>query len=28
MPVTGEVERLRSTLISGVKHMPVAYSPE
>ena len=24
----GEVERLRSTLISGIKHMPVSYTPE
>jgi len=28
MEQAGEVERLRSTLISGIKHMPVRYTPE
>ncbi|MGZ8751764.1 MAG: cytochrome P450 [Acidimicrobiia bacterium] len=28
MRPAGEVERLRSTLISGIKHMPVTYTPE
>ena len=28
MEVAGPVERLQSTLISGIKHLPVAFSPE
>ena len=28
MRQAGEVERLRSTLISGIKHMPVTFTPE
>ena len=28
MRQAGEAQRLRSTLISGIKHMPVTYTPE
>ena len=28
MTLAGEPERLRSTLIAGIKHLPVRYTPE
>jgi hypothetical protein len=28
MQLAGEPERLRSTLIAGIKHLPVTFTPE